>query len=100
MPTTGVTSLGRVRSLAVLFALALLAAACSSEKQAAPTTTHAVPATLKAPPPPPPKRTKVHVIVYDGDTGEPVPKARVQVGRFAGRTDRPSPSRISRPSLS
>src|SRR4029078_8576971 len=39
------------------------------------------------PPPPPPKPSKVHVIVFDGDTGAPVAKARVQVGRFAGRTD-------------
>ena len=27
------------------------------------------------------------MIVFDGDTGKPVAKARVQVGRFAGRTD-------------
>lgn len=87
MATVGVSSLRRVRVLAVLFAFVPLAAGCSSEQQSAPTTTHAVPADLNPPPAPPKKRSKVHVIVFDGDTGKPVAKARVQVGRFAGRTD-------------
>ena len=87
MATVGVSSLGRVRLLAAFIALALFAVGCASDKQAEPTTTHALPAKLNPPPAPPPKRSKVHVIVFDGDTGAPVSKARVQVGRFAGRTD-------------
>ena len=79
-----------MRLLALLLVvLTLVAAGCSSEKTAQPATTHSAPAALKPPKPPPPapKRSKVHVIVFDGDTGAPVAKARVQVGRFAGRTD-------------
>ena len=89
MPPAGLSSLGRVRPAAALFVLALFAAACSSDKQAAPTTTEAPPAALKPSPAPapPPKRSKVHVIVFDGDTGAPVAKARVQVGRFANAFD-------------
>ena len=90
MPSEGVASLGRVRLPAVVLAvLALLAAGCSSSKQAGPTTTEASPATLSPPKPPPPKpkRSKVHVIVYDGDTGAPVRNAAVHVGRFGGHTD-------------
>ncbi len=87
MATVGVSSLGRVRLPVVLVALALLAAGCSAEKQSAPTTTHAVPAKLNPPPAPPPKRSKVHVIVFDGDTGKPVRNAAVHVGRFGGSTD-------------
>src|SRR5437762_952334 len=69
MPPAGLSSLGRVRPAAALFVLALFAAACSSDKQAAPTTTEAPPAALKPSPAPapPPKRSKVHVIVFDGD---------------------------------
>jgi type IV pilus biogenesis protein CpaD/CtpE len=56
-----------VRLPVVLVALALLAAGCSAEQQSAPATTHAVPAELNPPPAPPQKRSKVHVIVFDGD---------------------------------
>src|SRR4051794_29362201 len=91
MSSVGVTSLGRVRLLAVIV-LALLVAGCSSNKQAAPTTPEPSAATLQPPPkpkpkPPPPKRSKVHVIVFDGDTGAPVRNAAVHVGRFGGRTN-------------
>src|SRR5690349_9712178 len=92
MSSEGVASLGRVRLPAVLVAvLALLAAGCASSKKADPTTTEAPPAALKPPPkpkppPPPPKRSKVHVIVFDGDTGAPVRNAVVHVGRFGGKT--------------
>jgi hypothetical protein len=34
-----------------------------------------------------PKRSKVHVIVFDGDTGAPVRNADVHVGRFGGHTN-------------
>src|SRR4029079_10832652 len=87
MATVGVSSLGRVR-LPVILLLPPLAAGCASDKQAAPPATTQPPAaTLKPPPAPPPKRSKVHVIVYDGDTGKPVRDAAVHVGRFGGRTD-------------
>src|SRR5512133_1243707 len=90
MPSEGVASLGRVRLLALpLVALALIAAGCSSDREAEPTTAQAPPAALNPPkpPPPPPKRSKVHVIVFDGDTGAPVRNAVVHVGRFGGRTN-------------
>ena len=90
MSSQGVASLGRVRLPAVVLAvLALLAAGCSSDRKAEPTTTQASPATLSppSPPPPPPKRSKVHVIVFDGDTGAPVHNAVVHVGRFGGKTN-------------
>src|SRR5262245_14748260 len=90
MPSLGVSILGRVRLLALsLVALALIAAGCSSDREAKPTTTHSAPAALKPPkpPPPPPKRSKVHVIVFDGDTGAPVRNAVVHVGRFGGHTN-------------
>jgi len=88
MATAPLSSLGRVRLVAPLFVLSLLAAGCSSDRQAAPPATTQPPAaTLKPPPAPPPKRSKVHVIVYDGDTGKPVRDAAVHVGRFGGRTD-------------
>ncbi|HSC49839.1 MAG TPA: PQQ-binding-like beta-propeller repeat protein, partial [Gaiellaceae bacterium] len=79
-----------MRLLALSFlALALLAAGCSSDRKAQPTTTHAAPAALTPPPKPapPPKRSKVHVIVFDGDTGAPVRNAAVHVGRFGGKTN-------------
>src|SRR5262245_51703943 len=89
-PTARVSSLKRVRLLAPLFVvLALLATACSSDREAKPTTTQAAPAALTPPKPPPPKpkRSKVHVIVFDGDTGAPVRNAVVHVGRFGGHTN-------------
>src|SRR5512147_2317431 len=91
MATVGVSSLGRVRLLALLV-LALLAAGCASEREAVPQRPQTPPAALKPPPrpkppPPQPTRSKVHVIVFDGDTGAPVRGALVHVGRFAGRTD-------------
>src|SRR5690242_6571648 len=90
MPSRGVASLGRVRLPAVVLAvLALLAAGCASSKTTETTKPDAPPAVLKPPkpPPPPPKLSKVHVIVFDGDTGGPVRNAVVHVGRFEGRTD-------------
>ncbi|MET0259504.1 MAG: hypothetical protein ABW227_00285, partial [Gaiellaceae bacterium] len=79
-----------MRLLALLLVvLALLATACSSDREVQPTTTQAAPAALTPPKPPPPapKRSKVHVIVFDGDTGAPVRNADVHVGRFGGHTN-------------
>ena len=89
MATVGVSSLGRVRLPAVLLALALLGAGCASERKAEPQRPQTPPAALRPPPKPKPKpkRSKVHVIVFDGDTGAPVRGAVVHVGRFGGRTD-------------
>ena len=89
MATVGVSSLGRVRLPAVLLALALLGAGCASERKAEPQRPQTPPAALRPPPKPEPKpkRSKVHVIVFDGDTGAPVRGAVVHVGRFGGRTD-------------
>src|SRR4029453_11219913 len=92
--TARVSSLKRVRLLALpLLALALFVVGCSSsDRKAQPTTTHPAPAALKPPakpkpPAPKPKRSKVHVIVFDGDTGAPVRDAVVHVGRFGGHTN-------------
>ena len=95
MPTGGVSSLLRVGRVAVIALAFLLLAGCGGN-QAARQAARAVGSrgAETADAPGRAAASFVHVIVYDGDLGQPVPGAVVQVGSSTGRTGRDGVARI------